>query len=266
MGKDRITGCEALMRSLVNEGVDTVFGYPGGSIMPVFDAMYDYRDVFRSVLVRHEQGAVHAAQGYARSSGKVGLCIVTSGPGATNLITGIANAYMDSVPTIFITGQVNSYEQKGALQVRQRGFQETDIVSMVKSITKLAVQINSTKDLQYYLDYAFELANTGRKGPVLLDIPMNVFRAEINELEMNSYVDEDKIEKNISNKDIEILREKISFAKRQVLLLGNGVKIADQVQKVRELIELIGIPSVSTMLGVDIAGDNTLNYGKRGKK
>ena len=149
MGKDKITGCEALMRSLVNEGVDTVFGYPGGSIMPVFDAMYDYQKVFRSVLVRHEQGAVHAAQGYARSSGKVGLCIVTSGPGATNTLTGISDAMLDSTPVVVIAGQVPT------AVLGTDAFQEIDFVGITQPITKWSYQIRRAEDVAWAVARAF---------------------------------------------------------------------------------------------------------------
>ena len=151
------------MRSLINEGVDTVFGYPGGSIMPVFDAMYDHRTDFRQVLVRHEQGAVHAAQGYARSSGKVGVSIVTSGPGATNTLTGISDAMLDSTPIVVIAGQV------GCAVLGTDAFQEIDFVGITQPITKWSYQIRRPEDVAWAVARAFYIARTGRPGPVVLD-------------------------------------------------------------------------------------------------
>ena len=159
MEKEIIRGAEALMRSLVNEKVDTIFGYPGGSIMPVFDALYDHKEDFKQILVRHEQGALHAAQGYARSSGKVGVCIVTSGPGATNVITGIATAFADSIPLVCITGQVDSKLLGSDV------FQEADITGAVESFVKYSYLIKDADEIPRVFKEAFYIANSGRKGP-----------------------------------------------------------------------------------------------------
>ena len=161
-----------MMRSLEHQGVTTIFGYPGGSIMPVFDALYDHRKILNHILVRHEQGAAHAAQGYARVSGKVGVCLVTSGPGATNLVTGIANAYLDSVPMVAITGNV------AVNSLGKDSFQEVDIVGITQPVVKHNFMVRDIKDLQKTIIEAFEIANSGRKGPVLIDIPKNVQSAE----------------------------------------------------------------------------------------
>ena len=161
---EKITGGDALLRSLIAEGVDTIFGYPGGAIMPVYDKLLDYSDQLRHILTRHEQGAAHAAQAYAMATGKPGVCFSTSGPGATNLITGIANAYLDSVPVVFITAQVASS------LIGTDAFQETDILGASMPVTKWNCQVNSADQIAEAVAKAFYIANTGRKGPVLIDI------------------------------------------------------------------------------------------------
>lgn len=160
----KMTGAQAIMQALVHEQVDIVFGYPGGAIMPLYDALFDFKDQVHHVLVRHEQGAVHAAEGYARACGKPGVCIATSGPGATNLITGITDAMMDSVPLVCITGQV------GSLFLGTDAFQEADILSMTVPVTKWSVQVTSAKEIPACLAKAFYLAKSGRPGPVVVDI------------------------------------------------------------------------------------------------
>lgn len=160
-------GSYALLESLLNEGVDTIFGYPGGAIIPVFDAMYDYYDRLRYILTRHEQGATHAAQGYARVSGKVGVCIVTSGPAATNAVTGISDAMLDSTPLVVITGQVS------AALLGTDAFQEIDVVSITQPITKWSYQIRKADEIAWAVARAFYIAQSGRPGPVVLDIAKN---------------------------------------------------------------------------------------------
>ena len=156
-----------IVEYFIEKGITDVFGYPGGMVTHLMDSFSKYRDKIKAHCTYHEQGAAFAACGFAQVSGKVGIAYATSGPGATNLITGICNAYMDSIPTLFITGQVNSFEQKGELKVRQRGFRETDIVSMVKSIAKYAVSVNDANKLKWYMDKAFYISQEGRKGPLL---------------------------------------------------------------------------------------------------
>ena len=158
-----ITGSEALLRALIDEGVDTIFGYPGGQAIPIYDSLYDYRDKLRHILVRHEQGATHAAQGYARVSGKVGVTLVTSGPGATNTITGIADAMMDSTPIVVIAGQVPSP------LLGTDAFQEIDVIGITQPITKWAYQIRKPEEIAWAVSRAFYIASTGRPGPVVLD-------------------------------------------------------------------------------------------------
>ncbi len=160
----KITGAEALLKSLLLENVDTIFGYPGGAIMPVYDALYDYTDTLRHILVRHEQAAAHAAEGYARMTGKPGVCFATSGPGATNLVTGIADAMLDSIPVVCITGQVSSP------LLGSDAFQEADVIGITTPITKWNYQITDATDIPETIAKAFYIAGTGRPGPVVIDI------------------------------------------------------------------------------------------------
>ena len=245
---------------LAEKGITDVFGYPGGMVTHLMDSFGKYRETISAHLTYHEQGAAFAACGYAQASGKVGVAYATSGPGATNLITGICNAYFDSIPTLFITGQVNTFEQKGDYGVRQRGFQETDIVSMVSPVTKYAAKVESADKLKWYLDYGFYLAQSGRKGPVLLDIPMNIFRAEIDPCTMEGYSAEEK-KQFPENQWADILTGQLEKAKRPVLLLGNGIKSANAVGQIQRLVEKLKIPTVSTMIAVDILNESKLNYG-----
>ena len=164
MEKQKITGSEALLKALIAEGVDTIFGYPGGQAIPIYDSLYDDRDQLRHVLVSHEQGATHAAQGYARVSGKVGVTLVTSGPGATNTITGIADALMDSTPMVVIAGQVPSP------LLGTDAFQEVDVIGITQPITKWAYQIRKPEEIAWAVSRAFYIASTGRPGPVVLDL------------------------------------------------------------------------------------------------
>ena len=172
MSKKSINAAKALMSSLEKLGVEYIFGYPGGAAMPIFDAIYD--SSIKLILVRHEQGATHMADGYARATGKPGVVLVTSGPGATNLITGICCSYYDSVPLLLITGQVSTFRMTGNTGVRQIGFQETPITKITEEITKYSVTINDPDNIRYELEKAYYIARSGRPGPVLIDIPDNI--------------------------------------------------------------------------------------------
>lgn len=249
-----------IVEYLIQKGITDVFGYPGGMVTPLMESFRKYTKKITAHVTYHEQGAAFAACGYAQASGKFGVAYATSGPGATNLITGICNAYYDSIPVLFITGQVNTYEQRGTLNVRQRGFQETDIVSMVSCTTKYAARIYSALELKKRLEYALKKAMSGRKGPVLLDIPMNVLRDDIEVDECHT--DIDLLSQNsIDDRDITILQNCLSQAVRPVLLIGNGVKISDSTDIVRKLVANLQIPVVTTMLAVDIINDSNMNYG-----
>ena len=255
-----ISGGEALMRSLIKEGVETVFGYPGGSIMPVFDAMYDHRKDFRQVLVRHEQGAVHAAQGYARSSGKVGLCIVTSGPGATNTLTGISDAMLDSTPIVVIAGQV------GTTVLGTDAFQEIDFVGITQPITKWSYQIRRPEDVAWAVARAFYIAGTGRPGPVVLDFTKNAQTAMV-EYEpavvenVRSYVPYPTPQKLA----VESAAKLIDEAVRPFLLVGQGVELGNAQEELKNFVEKTGIPVARTLLGLSaFPSDHPLCVGMLG--
>ena len=258
--KRKMTGSHAVMQSLLCEGVDLMFGYPGGAIMPVYDALYDYKDKIHHVLVRHEQGAVHAAQGYARVTGKVGVCIVTSGPGATNAITGIAVAMIDSTPMVVISGQVTS-----AL-LGTDAFQETDVVGITQPITKWNYQVKRAEEIPEAISRAFYIARTGRPGPVLIDITKDA-QASMMEFEykkttlIRSYTPAIKPD---ADKIAEAARL-INLAKKPLILVGQGVVLGNAEKELIELIDKSGIPSAWTLLGLSaFPTDHPLNVGMLG--
>jgi len=255
-----ITGSEAMIRSLVAEGVETIFGYPGGAIMPIYDALYDFGHHVKHVLVRHEQGAVHAAQGYARVSGKVGVCFATSGPGATNLITGIADAMIDSTPLVCITGQVTS----GLLGTD--AFQESDVIGISMPVTKWNYQITSPDEIPEAIAKAFYIAATGRPGPVLLDITKD---AQFGKLQfaykkctkIRSYVPEFPTDK----KHLKRAADLINSAKKPYLIYGQGILLSGAEKELLSFIEKTGIPAASTLLGISaLDSDHPLNMGMLG--
>ena len=236
---------------LIKQNITDVFGYPGGMVTYLMDSLGKRADKINSHITYHEQAAAFAACGYAQATGKVGVAFATSGPGATNLLTGIGHAFFDSVPTVFITGQVNTFESKGNEAIRQKGFQETDIVSLAKPITKEAIYIESPEKLHSALNKAFKNAMDHRRGPVLLDIPMNVFRADIDVNDETTVYDA-AAEKCVVNDFSETLVKELSKAKRPCILLGNGIKIAGQVENIRGILRSCPMPVVSSMLAVDI--------------
>ena len=239
-----------IVKFIEDRKVTDIFGYPGGMVTHLMDSLS--RSSIRSHVTYHEQGAAFAACGYAQTTGNVGVAYATSGPGATNLITGICNAYFDSIPTLFITGQVNTFEYKGDLGVRQRGFQETDIVSIVTPITKYAVRITDANKLRWYLEYAFYIADEGRKGPVLLDIPMDIFRAEIDPDKLEGF----DIPTYTRTYSCDTLIEALNKSVRPVILAGSGIKTAGVTDKFNEAVKRLNIPVVSTMLSIDVVKDS----------
>lgn len=258
--KETITGAEALMRSLEHQGVDTLFGYPGGSIMPVFDALYDHRHILNHILVRHEQGATHAAQGYARASGKVGVCLVTSGPGATNTITGIADAMIDSTPVVVIAGQV------GTSFLGSDAFQEVDLVGITQPITKWSYQIRRAEDVPWAVARAFYLASSGRPGPVVLDFAKNAqvetFDYEPTTVDfVRSYIpvpDTDSM-------SVIMAADLINKAQRPLVLVGQGVELGNAQDELRAFIEKADMPAGCTLLGLSaLPSDHRLNVGMLG--
>ncbi|MCR5394197.1 MAG: biosynthetic-type acetolactate synthase large subunit [Bacteroidales bacterium] len=255
-----ISGAEALMRSLEHEGVDVLFGYPGGSIMPTYDALYDHTKSLNHILVRHEQAAVHAAQGYARVSGKVGCCIVTSGPGAMNTITGVADAMIDSTPLVVICGQV------GAAVLGTDAFQEVDVVGVTQPITKWNFQIRRAEDIPWAVARAFYIAKSGRPGPVVLDFAKNAQTAMIEYQPqtvnfIRSYVPEPQIEPSAIDQAARMINESV----KPFMLVGQGVELANAQPELLELCEKAQIPFGTTFLGMSAApSDHPLNMGRLG--
>lgn len=248
-----------IVNFLINKGITDVFGYPGGMVTHLMDSFSKNAEKIHAHVNYHEQAAAFCACGYAQACDKVGVAYATSGPGATNLITGICNAYFDSVPTLFITGQVNTFEAKGALGVRQRGFQETDIVSMVKSVTKYSTYISTIEDVKYELEKAWHLANEGRKGPALLDIPMNIQRSEFNPEDMRSYEYATNHSVEV-NEQIERVWKLLKNATRPVLLIGSGIKLSHSEEKVKKIVQKLNVPVVSSMLAFDVFPDDYNNF------
>jgi len=257
MENKKITGAHAFMQALVAEGVDTIFGYPGGAIMPVFDALYDYDKHINHILTRHEQGATHAAQGYARVSGKVGVALVTSGPAATNAVTGIADAMLDSTPMVVITGQV------GAALLGTDAFQEIDVVGITQPITKWAYQIRRPEDIAWAVARAFYIARSGRPGPVVLDFAKN---AQIQEVEFDykpctfirSYIPIPEVQPT----QIEAAAALINGAKKPFALVGQGVILANAEAELKAFLEKADIPAAWTLLGASaMSYDFPLNKG-----
>ena len=255
-----IKGSEALMQSLLYEGVDTIFGYPGGAIMPVFDSLYDYRDKINHILVRHEQGATHAAQGYARVSGKVGVALLTSGPGATNAITGIADATIDSTPLVVITGQVASN------LLGTDAFQETDVVGIAQPISKWAYQIRKAEDIPWAIARAFYIAATGRPGVVVLDLAKD---AQINTLDfIYQKINHIRSYQPVPDAEPEKISEAaqlINNAKKPLALVGQGVLLGNAEAELKVFLEKADIPAAWTMLGSSaMPSDYPLNKGMLG--
>ena len=260
MAKEKITGSEALMRSLEHEGIKTIFGYPGGAIMPVFDALYDYRDKLNHILVRHEQGAAHAAQGFARVSGEVGVCLVTSGPGATNTITGVADAMIDSTPIVVIAGQV------GASLLGTDAFQEVDLVGITQPISKWSYQIRRAEDVAWAVSRAFYIARSGRPGPVVLDFAKNA-QQELTEYEpvdvdfIRSYDPDPETDPKAVAKAVALINE----ARKPLVLVGQGVELGNAQEELRAFVEKADLPCGCTLLGLSaLPSDHRLNKGMLG--
>ncbi len=244
----RLTGAEILIECLKEQGVDTVFGFPGGAVLNIYDALYSAQNEIRHILTSHEQGAAHAADGYARASGKVGVCIATSGPGATNLVTGIATAYMDSVPMVAITGQV------ATSLLGKDSFQEVDITGITMPITKHNYIVKNVETLADTIREAFAIAKSGRPGPVLIDICKDVTAAKA-EFEKKTEFESKTLARlrttpNVPEEDIEEAAEAINNALRPIILSGGGVSIAGACEEVKELAEKAGIPVATTLMGL----------------
>ena len=256
-----VTGSVALLEGLIAEGTQVIFGYPGGAIMPIYDAIYDYKDQLQHILVRHEQGGIHAAQGYARSSGKVGVVFATSGPGATNLVTGLADAQIDSTPLVCITGQVFAH------LLGTDAFQETDVINITTPVTKWNYQVTDAKEIPSVLAKAFYIARTGRPGPVLIDITKN---AQLQLFSYQgyipcSYIRSYRPKPNIRKEYIEQAAVLINAAKKPFVLFGQGVLLGNAEKEFRAFVEKSGIPAAWTILGAGaIPTDHELNVGMLG--
>ena len=253
----KITGAKALIESMIHEGVDTIFGYPGGAIMPTFDALYDYDDRLKHILTRHEQGATHAAQGYARVSGKVGVCLVTSGPAATNAITGISDAMLDSTALVVITGQVSA----GLLGTD--AFQEIDVVGITQPITKWSYQIRNADDIAWAVARAFYIARSGRPGPVVLDISKNAqFQETEFEYKPCTFIRSYLPVPEVNASQIELAAQLINSAQKPYALVGQGVVLGNAEQELMAFLDKADIPAAWTLLGASaMSTDYRLNKG-----
>ncbi|WP_443938024.1 biosynthetic-type acetolactate synthase large subunit [Pedobacter sp. MW01-1-1] len=255
------TGSQALLNGLIEEGVTTIFGYPGGAIMPIYDALYDYSDKLEHILVRHEQGGIHAAQGFARTSGKVGVCFATSGPGATNLVTGLADAQIDSTPLVCITGQVFAH------LLGTDAFQETDVINITTPVTKWNYQVTDAKEIQEVLAKAFYIAKSGRPGPVLIDITKNAqlqvedFAPYIKCNHIRSYRPKPKVRPQYIEQAAALINE----AKKPFVLFGQGVILGNAEAEFKAFIEKTNIPAAWTIMGEGaIPTEHPLNVGMLG--
>ncbi len=256
-----VSGSVALLEGLIAEGVDVIFGYPGGAIMPIYDALYDYKEKLNHILVRHEQGGIHAGQGYARSSGKVGVVFATSGPGATNLITGLADAQIDSTPLVCITGQVFAH------LLGTDAFQETDVINITTPVTKWNYQVTDATEIPEVMAKAFHIARSGRPGPVLIDITKN---AQIQKFDFEGYVKCNHIRSYrpkpiVRNEYVEQAAELINQAKKPFVIWGQGVILGKAEKEFQAFIEKTNIPAAWTILGASaIPTDHELNVGMLG--
>ena len=257
---NNITGADALLRCLIEEGIDTVFGYPGGAIMPLYDKLLDYEDKIKHILVRHEQGAAHAAQAFGMVSGKPGVCFATSGPGATNLVTGIANAFLDSVPTVFITAQVVSH------LIGTDAFQETDIIGISMPVTKWNHQVKNAQDIPHAIAKAFYIARTGRPGPVLVDITKDAQFGKLDfKYEKCDYLRSYNPRLPLHTKALESAAIMINHAERPLILAGHGILLSGAENELKEFAEKTGIPVASTLLGLSaFPSDHRLYAGMLG--
>jgi acetolactate synthase-1/2/3 large subunit len=260
MGTNKISGAEAVIRCLLEEGVDLVYGYPGGAIMPVYDELYKFKDQLHHVLVRHEQGATHAAQGFARATGKVGVAIATSGPGATNLVTGIADAQIDSTPMVCITGQVGKH------LLGSDAFQETDIIGISTPVTKWNYQITEASEIPEIMAKAFFIAKSGRPGPVLIDITKN---AQFDEIEFSykkcTSIRSYNPKPTLNLERIKEAAELINNAKKPYIVFGQGIILGEAEEQLKALVEKSGIPAAWTILGLSaMPTDHPLNVGMLG--
>ncbi|MCF0164612.1 MAG: acetolactate synthase large subunit, partial [Bacteroidales bacterium] len=251
----KITGSEILLKALIDQGVDTVFGYPGGQIMPVYDKLYEYQDRIKHILVRHEQGAIHAAQGYARMKHRPGVVIVTSGPGATNVVTGIADAMTDSTPLVIITGQV------AVSALGTDAFQEADVIGLTAPITKWNYQIRNAEDITWAVARAFYVANSGRPGPVVLDLTKDAQTRHHEYVAkeckfIRSYIPVPEIDDTAITKAADL----IAKAERPLVVYGQGIILSGAEKELEEFLEKADAPAGSTLLGLSAIKNDNPHY------
>lgn len=259
-GGNGVIVSDYIVEFLIAKGVGDVFGYPGGMVTQLMESFRTHASQIRSHVSYHEQAAAFAACGYAQVTGDLGVAYATSGPGATNLVTGICNAYFDSIPCLFITGQVNTNECKQGYGIRQRGFQETEIVPMISGVTKYAARIQDPLQIREYMEDAYEAAISGRPGPVLLDIPMDVMRGSIDIDNLPKYKRTlDSLKDD--NQWIKMFRDVVEKARKPVILFGNGIKTAHCQESSRKTVEQFSIPIVTSMLAVDVFGQQNNYFG-----
>ena len=256
-----ITGSQAVLEAFIAEGVETIFGYPGGAIMPIYDALYDYHDKIKHILVRHEQGGIHAGQGFARASGKTGVVFATSGPGATNLVTGLADAMIDSTPLVCITGQVYAH------LLGTDAFQEVDVINITTPVTKWNYQVTDATEIPSVLAKAFYIAGTGRPGPVLIDITKN---AQLQKFDYEGYIKCTHIRSYrpkpiVRKKYVEEAAKLINEAKKPFVIFGQGVILGKAEKEFKAFIEKGGLPAAWTLLGLSaLPTDHPQNVGMLG--
>ena len=243
-----LTGAQVLVKTLINQGIDTIFGYPGGAVLNIYDALYENKDKINHILTCHEQAASHAADGYARATGKIGVCLSTSGPGATNLVTGIATAYLDSVPILAITGNVATN------LLGKDSFQEVNITDITKSITKRNYIVKDINKLQETIEEAIHIAQEGRPGPVLIDIPKDITAQKVEFKDRGKvwYTENEDIDTNNLKKVVDIINK----SKKVFIYAGGGVKVSGASEELRNFAEKIGAPVATSLMAMDVI-DNT---------
>lgn len=258
---NKIKVSDWIVQFFIKKKIECVFGYPGGMVIHLMDSLSKQSQEIKTVTNYHEQGAAFAACGYALTSGNIGVAFATSGPGFTNLITGIANAYYDSIPLLLITGNVNTYESSDGMKIKQRGFQEMNVVNVAKNFTKSSVYIDDPKKIPEEFEKAYQIAMTGRKGPVLIDLPMDISRSFIEDEKISSIENTIKKDNYKGGSYKSIVAEELLSAKRPVLLLGAGCRDISK-KRIRQMVDNIGIPVVTSMIAVDLLdGSYELNYG-----
>lgn len=251
-----------IVEFLINKGITDLWGYPGGSVTNLTDSLYKRKDKINAHVVYHEQAAGFAACAYANRNGIPGVAYSTGGPGATNLLTAVGHAYYDSIPVIFMTGNVNTHEAKGDLKIRQRGFQESDIVSVASPLTKISVYVEKPEKIKYYLEKIFYYATTNRPGPVLIDLPMDVLRAQVDAESLEGFVKTKSDKENVEETRFEnCIKEALKLSKAPCLLLGNGLKRAMMQDKVRQVVEHLKMPYVTSMIAFDVIEHNEYYNG-----